>query len=262
MNLPLIGIDKLLADSWNSMLKDWKQTLGWTLGIMFVPTLINIVFALPQIAAPELRGSFLIQMVAFFLATGTSIYFTAGLFRYFLNKEKPVSVSFQNVVSLFWIGAIMALILIPAFLFFIIPGIWLAVAFSMAVPIYLNEGKGGWQSIKASYSLIKGRWWATVIRFIIPNFVYGIGVSFIFGVIITIFILVAGAAASGVVLALAKGVDSATALATLGPVAVISLIVCALVFLLCFIITNVFLSIAYTSIWTNLYKSLSETTTQ
>lgn len=259
MNLPLIGLDKLLADSWNAMFKEWKPTLGWTLGMTLVPLLINIAFTLPQIAEPKLASNIVYQLVSFVIVWSASLYFLSGLIRYFLDNKKEIRISFQNVVSLAWIGALMALILIPAFILFIIPGIWLAVAFSMAMPIYLNEGKGGWEALKTSYNIVKGRWWATFIRFLVPNLVYGIGVGFIFGLLGAIGAVLVGTTAGGFFYALQQGADQATALAALGPVAIIVLPAGLLVFLILFLITSVLLTLVKTSVWINIYKSLSET---
>lgn len=259
MNQPLIGIDKLLADSWNAMFKEWKSTLGWTLGLMFVPFLIQIAFALPQIAKPELAQSPLYQLVPVFLIWGATLYFMSGLIRYFLDMKKEVTVSFTDVVSLFWIGLLMTIILIPAFILFILPGIWLSVAFSMAMPVYLKEGKKGWQAIKTSYEIVKGRWWATFVRFLVPNLVYGIGVSFVFGILFVIMAIIASVPFSGLIHAVEQGAEWSDALAAAGPAPLIILGVCVLAFFVICLIAGLLLTLARTSIWTNIYKSLSET---
>lgn len=259
MNQPLIGIDKLLADSWNAMTKEWKSTLGWTLGIIFVPFLLNIAFALPQIAEPELAKSIVYQLVAFLLIWAASLYFQSGLLRYFLDKKKEISVSMQDIVSLAWIGLLTGLILIPAFLLFILPGIWLTVAFSLAMPIYLNEGKGGWEALKTSYARVKGRWWATLIRFLVPNLVYSIGVSMIFGILLVILVAIASIPFSAFIYNLEQGADQAAALAAMGPIAMIGAPIILLVFLLLAVATSILLTLAQTSIWINVYKSLTET---
>jgi len=262
MNQPLIGIDKLLAESWNAVFKEWKQTLGWTLGIIFVPFLINIVFILPIIAEPRLGQNPFFQVISPILVWGASLYFLAGLFRYFLDKKTEVKVSFTDVVSLAWIGLLMALLLIPAFIFFILPGIWLSVAFSLAMPIYLKEGKKGWGALKTSYAIVKGRWWATFIRFLVPNLVYGIGVSVVFGVFSIIIGIVASIPVSSFIHALEQGSDISQALGTVGPAWFIGLPVILLAFIALAIVSSILLTLARTSVWTNIYKSLSETTTK
>lgn len=259
MNQPLIGIDKLLSESWNAMFKEWKPTLGWTLGAIFVPVLVNLAFTLPQIAEPALAENIMYQLAAFILTYGASLYFIAGLYRYFLDKKSEVKVSFQNVIAMAWIGILMTVLLIPAFILFIIPGIWLSLMFSFAIPVYLKEGKGGWEALKTSYGLVKGRWWATFVRYLVPNLVYGIGVSVIFGVIAVALIAIASVPLSAFIYALEQGAEQSQAIAAMGPIALIGLPVGLLIFLAVAVIVSVLVTLAQTSVFVNIYKSLSET---
>ena len=51
--------------------------------------------------------------------------------------------------------------LIPAFIALIIPGIWLAVAWSVSYPALLSEGIGPVAALGRSFRLVRGRWWPT-----------------------------------------------------------------------------------------------------
>ena len=51
--------------------------------------------------------------------------------------------------------------LIPAFIALVIPGIWLAVAWSVSFPALLSEGIGPVAALGRSFRLVKGRWWPT-----------------------------------------------------------------------------------------------------
>lgn len=251
MNKNLIGIDKLITESWSAVSKDWRPTLGWTLGLIILPVLVNFVFALPQIALPKLTENFVYQLVAFLGVWFTSIYFQLGLFKYFLNEKQSVSVAFKDVLSIAWIGTIATLILIPAFIFFILPGIWLTVAFSMGMACYLKENKTGWQALKSSYGLVKGHWWATFIRFLIPNLIYQIVIATVIGLIMS---LIGGGTIMSRILLADDSFPTATG--------IILVFVAGLVFLGLLLISAVVYVIAQTSIWTNIYKSLSNTQTE
>lgn len=48
-----------------------------------------------------------------------------------------------------------------------VPGIWLAVAWSVALPVMLVESKGGPAALGRSFKLVEGRWWATAGRFVV-----------------------------------------------------------------------------------------------
>jgi hypothetical protein len=45
--------------------------------------------------------------------------------------------------------------------FFIVPGIWLYVAWAFAMPVLLVEGLRGNKALRRSFELVKGRWWRT-----------------------------------------------------------------------------------------------------
>ena len=45
---------------------------------------------------------------------------------------------------------------------FVIPGIYLYVAFTVAVPVLLVEGAGPWRALGRSRQLVQGRWWGTL----------------------------------------------------------------------------------------------------
>jgi hypothetical protein len=50
---------------------------------------------------------------------------------------------------------------------FIVPGVWLAVAWSVALPVMLVEGVGGVGAMTRSFRLVEGRWWATAGRLLV-----------------------------------------------------------------------------------------------
>jgi hypothetical protein len=70
------------------------------------------------------------------------------------------------------------ILLIPAFVALVLPGIWLTVAWSAAIPALLVEGLGGPAALKRSFGLVKDRWWATcgrlVVAYILVSVVTGV----------------------------------------------------------------------------------------
>jgi uncharacterized membrane protein len=48
------------------------------------------------------------------------------------------------------------------FVLLIIPGVYLYVAFTVAVPVLLVEGAGPWRALRRSRQLVRGRWWGTL----------------------------------------------------------------------------------------------------
>jgi hypothetical protein len=63
--------------------------------------------------------------------------------------------------SVLWILVLSFLILIPAFVACLLPGIWLSVCYTVAIPVLLTERQKGFASLRRSYRLVRGRWWPT-----------------------------------------------------------------------------------------------------
>jgi hypothetical protein len=61
------------------------------------------------------------------------------------------------------VGGLIAIALVTVGLIaFIIPGLWLAGAFSMLSAVIALEGLGPVQALRRSFTLVRGRWWPTV----------------------------------------------------------------------------------------------------
>ena len=114
--------------------------------------------------------------------------------------------------SLLWLSILFALLLIPAFLLLIVPGIWLAIAWTLAYPVLMLEAIRGRKALGRSFRLVKGRWWhsfgVVVISFLIAGalqFVVGgiMGVALLFGVedslVGTVFVNAVGTTIAGVI---------------------------------------------------------------
>ncbi|MDA8393175.1 MAG: glycerophosphoryl diester phosphodiesterase membrane domain-containing protein [Actinomycetota bacterium] len=68
----------------------------------------------------------------------------------------------SRIAPLLWIG-IEALVLVSiGLVLFVLPGIWLAVALSVAIPVLMLEGTKGRRALRRSRKLVKGRWWPTL----------------------------------------------------------------------------------------------------
>lgn len=68
----------------------------------------------------------------------------------------------RRLHSLVWVSWLGALFTVLGLIACIIPGIYLAVGFTVAVPVLLSEGVRGRKALGRSRRLIKGRWWGTL----------------------------------------------------------------------------------------------------
>lgn len=85
---------------------------------------------------------------------------------------------------LLWLAIIYGIIVTIAFILLIVPGIWLTVAWCVAVPALMFEGLSGFHALRRSYELIRGRWWATFAALLVAGimlFVALLVIGLIFG---------------------------------------------------------------------------------
>jgi hypothetical protein len=89
----------------------------------------------------------------------------------YLGEEATVGDSLRFAArragATLWLSLLLVLGLIGAFIALILPGIWLLVAWSVAFPVMLVEGTGGFKALGRSLALVKGRWWATFGRLVV-----------------------------------------------------------------------------------------------
>lgn len=81
-------------------------------------------------------------------------------------------------------GLLAGLITMAGMFLFVLPGIWLAIVFSVAFPVLAFERAGTGDSIGRSFKLVRGRWWLTfglvlVLAFLVAFISYIIYLPFI-----------------------------------------------------------------------------------
>ncbi len=67
----------------------------------------------------------------------------------------------RRLHSILWVTVLGALLSVLGLLLVVIPGVYLYVAFAVAVPVLLTEGVRGRKALGRSRRLVKGRWWGT-----------------------------------------------------------------------------------------------------
>jgi hypothetical protein len=126
------------------------------------------------------------QVAIAILAVLTSLLSTVACFKAvadaYLGRvptpESSLRFAARRFPSALWMTIVMIILLIPAFLALILPGIWLAVAFSMGLPALLTEDERGFGALSRSFNLVKDHWWRVfltlLVAFILVTVVQGI----------------------------------------------------------------------------------------
>jgi hypothetical protein len=105
-----------------------------------------------------------------------SVILTATILRNLLHSApRPLGPDYEwalkNFVSVFWVGLLVGLIVLPAFFLFLLPGLALAGYLALAQPVRIIEGVGGINALIRSTQLVRGVWWGSFLRmlaFVVP----------------------------------------------------------------------------------------------
>jgi uncharacterized membrane protein len=161
------GIGETLSEAW-ARTQGAKLTLILA-GLAYFGILFVASFVLGFVSAFLGGGqeSPLLAVVQQVILTAVTLPIGVGLFLLGLKRavDQPLAVSsifqyFDKTVPLFLTMLLMYLILVIGFLLLILPGIYLAVAYYLALPLVVEKNLGPWQALEASRKAITHRWFA------------------------------------------------------------------------------------------------------
>ena len=118
-----------------------------------------------------LAGTVLVGILTYIaaqLATGACFKAVGGA--YFdepADWRESLRFARARIGSLLWLSFLLVVFLIPAALAFILPAVYLYVAWTVAAPVLLLEDVRGRAALKRSRALVKGRWWPTLFVLIL-----------------------------------------------------------------------------------------------
>ena len=202
---PAFDIGRVLNRTFGAIKNNLVSFLGASLIIMGIPMLIIGLYPLfmgtgglldgDTISEGAIMGIFgaaiisgIFVMIGSIILQGALIF---GAVADFNGRKAPLSeclsVAFRYFFPLLGLGILVALGTMAGFIALIIPGIFIALGWSIAAPVLIVEGKGITESISRSWNLTKGykRW--ILLLFIIITII-----SIIITAIITALTLVAG----------------------------------------------------------------------
>ncbi len=89
-----------------------------------------------------------------------------------LGVREAYNMAFKKALPYIVLMIVSALVLIVAFILFIIPGIWLSVSFMFASYFLVLRNASAVESLKMSYALVKGRWWTVFFKSLMFGLLY------------------------------------------------------------------------------------------
>ena len=132
-------------------------------------------------------GTLVIGLLAFLasqIATGACFKSVSGAY---LDEQPDWRESLRFARSRFgallWLSILLVVLLVPAFLACLVPGMYLYVAWSVAAPVLLVEDIRGRSALKRSRQLVKGRFWPTVAVLLLVAILTGIVQAIFLGIL-------------------------------------------------------------------------------
>ena len=195
----LISAGEIIKSSWDLYKKNWKHFTAYVL-LLILPslllgaltaglsvlsfiyfsnnTILNVALLLAVIAAALVFGLWISNGLAQAIKTRLS------------NQELPTFRSMLGSTShLIWpvifTSLLTSLIILGGVLLFVIPGIIFMVWYSFTYYIVVFDGQRGANALRASKSLVIGRWWQMVWRMIVPIFLFNL-IGWIISVLISL----------------------------------------------------------------------------
>jgi hypothetical protein len=96
----------------------------------------------------------------------------------YLGRETSARASLRfaggRLGATLWLTIVLGIGLIAGFVALFLPGIWLWIAWSVAYPVMLVEGTGGFKALTRSFKLVETRWWATAARMAVAYILVGV----------------------------------------------------------------------------------------
>lgn len=193
---------KIIRQAWDMMLgfkgKYWLAIIIYMVisGIigaastLFVPSLEQQILDSDSITTWQIIAQVLVQLVSFFI----TIPLTAGMFMMCLKhsvnaptRAEQVVKYFDKAVPLFLTTLLMYFLILLGLALFVLPGIYLMVAFSMAIPLVVEKDMTPWQALSTSRKAMTHKWFQYFGFILLSSLVMIAGIlAFIIGIVWTV----------------------------------------------------------------------------
>ncbi len=193
---PLLPVSDLFFTCKNLVVRHWRVVLWPYVIAMLVGLPFNAITNIPEGTLMELletQTALLIAVLGFTFLAYLAVSIWSGFLiakRWILVAEekaevaKTTQLTWQDVGSISLIALLTMLVTVPAFLLFILPGIWLSTRLSYGMYAYFTEGLRGRAALKHSFELTRGRFWAIFGRSIAVSLLVYFGMmAVLFGIL-------------------------------------------------------------------------------
>jgi len=177
-----LSIGDCIARGWEIVKKNFWPIVGVTLLVAVIMAVINRIVGLFTQAPMNdfiyrhqfsLRGGIILTSSSIIVAPISTVLL-AGLFKYFLKLNRGQSPDVADAFSgfgpplgqLLLLGLVQGILIWIGFIFCMIPGIYLCVAWYFAMPLVIDKGMDFWPAMELSRKMVNKHWF-TVFGFLI-----------------------------------------------------------------------------------------------
>ena len=172
----------LIKESW-AMTKGAKGSLWAGIVVMFL-----VLFSLGAGAVYTLAhwggrtafvGAAWLNLLSQLFSAALSIIFLSGLINIGIRRVRSQSFSwtlvfsgFSRLGSILLAGLLMLLLIVSGLFLLVLPGIYLAVGYSLTLPLIMDRGVGPWKAMEMSRQTIHGKWWQVFTAYLLMYLLY------------------------------------------------------------------------------------------
>ncbi len=171
MAQPLISPSEVVVRTWHEGKKYLSSDLRYSIGFLGI-ALLSFAIALVSFYVPSgVRLALRAIDIVLLQIVGTT-WITLHLERAVLSERMGKKIRIPTLAMLgsyLLISLLSGLAVAGGSIAFMIPGIWLTIVLLFAEYVFIDEEKKGFQALSRSAELVRGRWWGTLGRFILPG---------------------------------------------------------------------------------------------
>ncbi|MEJ2061331.1 MAG: hypothetical protein P8Y64_12730 [Gammaproteobacteria bacterium] len=185
----------------------WRRTKGmkgsfWAAGALFFLVMIAVTLlltgAMAVLGVPQegLLGQFIVQLVM----TVVVYPFMAGFLMMGIRRSVDLPISMDTAFGYFGFAVpvivaaiLMSVLTTVGFMLLVLPGIYLSIAYMLAVPLIVEKGLGPWRAMESSRRAITKHWFkvfflmiAMSIILLISMIPFGLGLIWTYPMMVTV----------------------------------------------------------------------------
>ncbi|MCZ7663455.1 MAG: glycerophosphoryl diester phosphodiesterase membrane domain-containing protein [Thermoleophilia bacterium] len=166
-----LDIGAILSDGWRLFTSNVGGFLGFALlggllGFLLGITIVGMLFLVPLLA-----GFYVVPLLMLKGRTPVFGDFFGG---------------FRQLGSLVALGVVMGLLILLGTILLILPGIYLSIAWTWAIPLIVDRRMGFWEAMSASMKVVNKNFWETLLLVLLVGVINAAGGIVFVGYLVTI----------------------------------------------------------------------------